>query len=150
MAVRKKVTAGQRRQLDLLRRKGLKTAGAYEDRLVTLRRKEVRRVLSLCDEAGSTEEVVSIIQGNLSEEYLQKWFEGLYVDCGVPKARATVAALAKGKAATALTPVFTALEVLMDGGAERLCPDTGGPERPGRLRHPQDVARPAGARHHGG
>lgn len=99
MAVRKKVTAGQRRQLDLLRRKGLKTAGAYEDRLVTLRRKEVRRVLSLCDEAGSTDEVVSIIQGNLSEDYLQKWFEGLYVDCGVPKARATVASLAKGKAA---------------------------------------------------
>lgn len=99
MAVRKKVTAGQRRELDTLRKRGLETAGVYERRLIRLRRGEVKRVLDLCDDAGSEEEVVAIIQGNLSEDYLEKWFMDMYTAAGVPKARATVAALAKGKAA---------------------------------------------------
>ena len=99
MAVRK-VTSAQRRRLQYLRLRGLKTAGAYERRLILLRRSEVRRVLSLCEDAGSADEVVTIIQGQLSEEaYLPGWFEGLYVDCGTPRGRAAAADLSRAKAA---------------------------------------------------
>lgn len=105
----RKVTAGDRRRLDYLRRKGLMTAGAYERRLISLRRKEVRRVLDLCQAAASEQEVVTIIQGNLSEDYLEKWFRGLYRDCGIPRARAAISDLNRAKASPSEDPWISAL-----------------------------------------
>ena len=95
--MRKKITPAQRRHNDYLRRKGLKTGLIYEDRLRKLRRKEVRRLLSLCrDTALSSWEDVMALQ--LNESYLYKWFNGLYIDAGLPHAKSTARDLSRGKA----------------------------------------------------
>lgn len=96
--MRKKITPVQRRHADYLRKKGLKVGLAYETRLRKARRKEVRRLLSLCMDVNKTswEDVMAL---HLDESYLHKWFAGLFVDAGLPQAKSTARDMSRGKAA---------------------------------------------------
>lgn len=96
--MRKKITPSQRRHADYLRKKGLKVGLAYETRLRKLRLKEVKRVLGLCKEVSNVNNWEDIFAFQLDESYLHGWFEGLYVDAGLPQAKSTARDLSLGKA----------------------------------------------------
>ena len=98
-----RISTAQRRHADYLRLRGLKVAHAYEKKLLRLRRKEVRRVLGLCAEWSNTDLWPGIIQNELREDYLPKWWEDLFIGCGVDMAKSTVRDLNKAKAADDLT-----------------------------------------------
>lgn len=98
MRMRKRITPAQRRHADYLRKKGLKVGLAYETRLRRLRLKEVKRVLAACKAYGSPSAWEDVISFNLDESYLYEWFNGLYVDAGLPQAKSTARDLARGKA----------------------------------------------------
>ena len=70
----------------------------YEGSLVKLRRKEVRRLLELCKEHGGADQWPIVIEAQLNEDYLYKWYKGLYLATGVPKAKSTARDLSRGKA----------------------------------------------------
>lgn len=84
--------------MDYLRRKGLKVGQAYEKRLLSLRRKEVRRVLDGCMLFGGIDQWPTAIDILLDESYLYDWFKGLYIDAGLPRAQSTARDLSRGKA----------------------------------------------------
>lgn len=96
--MRKKITPAQRRHMDYLRRNGLKVGRAYETRLLKARRKEVRRVLELCQNWSDPAQWAAVIDEHLSEGYLFDWFRGLYVDAGLPRAKSQARDLSRGKA----------------------------------------------------
>jgi hypothetical protein len=96
--MRKKITPAQRRHMDYLRRKGLKVGHAYEARLIKARRKEVSRILNMCKDYGPGM-WESVIENNLSEDYLFEWYRGLYLDAGLPRCKSTARDLSLGKAA---------------------------------------------------
>ena len=85
--------------MDYLRRNGLKVGRIYEARLVKARRKEVRRVLELCQNWSDPSQWAAVIDENLSEGYLYDWYKGLYVDAGLPRAKSQARDLSRGKAA---------------------------------------------------
>lgn len=95
--MRKKITPAQRRHMDYLRRKGLKVGHAYEARLIKARRKEVSRILKMCKDYGPGM-WESVIENNLSEDYLHEWYRGLYLDAGLPRCKSTARDLSLGKA----------------------------------------------------
>ena len=85
--------------MDYLRKKGLQVGRMYESSLIKLRRKEVRRVLELCKEHGGADQWPMVIEAQLNEDYLYKWYKGLYLASGVPRAKSTARDLNKAKAA---------------------------------------------------
>jgi hypothetical protein len=96
--MRRKITPTQRRHADYLRKKGLKVGLAYETRLRKLRRKEVGRLLSLCRDVSNTSSWEDVIAFQLDESYLGKWYNGLYIDAGLPQAKSTARDMSRGKA----------------------------------------------------
>ena len=99
MAKKKRITPAERRHMDYLRKKGLQVGRMYEGSLVKLRRKEVRRLLELCKEHGGADQWPTVIEAQLNEDYLYKWYKGLYLATGVPRAKSTARDLNKAKAA---------------------------------------------------
>lgn len=96
--MRKRISPAERRHMDYLRRKGLLVGKAYETRLIRLRRKEVRRVLDLCRDYHNPMSWAGVIEQSLDESYLMKWYEGLYVEAGLPRAKSTARDMNKAKA----------------------------------------------------
>lgn len=89
----KKISNSERRHQDQLRRKGLKVGEVYDGRLVKARREEVRRVLDLALDFDDPEGIIMML-GHIDESaYMGDWFEGLYINAGVPMAKTTAAAL---------------------------------------------------------
>lgn len=100
MPKRKAITTAERRRMNYLRRQGLQVASVYEVRLMKARRKELRRVLALCRDYDDPERIPDVLEANLSEAgYLLKWWEGLYVTAGMPRAKDTARELKEAKAA---------------------------------------------------
>lgn len=97
--MRKRISPAERRHMDYLRKKGLLIGKAYENRLLKLRRKEVRRVLDLCMDYHNPMSWSAVIEQNLDESYLDKWFQGLYIEAGLPRAKSVARDMNKAKAA---------------------------------------------------
>jgi hypothetical protein len=97
---KKRITPDERRHQDYLRRKGLKVGAVYEARLYKARAQEVRRVLNLCKDVSNPAQWPGVIEANLDETgYLPKWFQGLFVDAGLPMCKSTSRDLLREKAA---------------------------------------------------
>lgn len=96
--MRKRITPAQRRHMDYLRKNGLRIGRVYEARLIKARRKELKRVLSLCRDYHDTMQWANIIDTYLSEDYLADWYKGLYIDAGMPRAKSQARDLSRGKA----------------------------------------------------
>ena len=99
MAYKKRISRSQRRHLDYLRLEGLKVGKVYQNRLIKLRRAEVKRVLEQCKAYGSIDHWAEVIDIHLDESYLYDWYKGLYVRAGMPKAKSVARDLSMGKAA---------------------------------------------------
>lgn len=99
MAYKKRISANQRRHNDYLRLEGLKVGTRYQNRLIKLRRQEVRRILEQCKAYGKIDHWEEVIDMHLEESYLYDWYRGLYIASGLPKAKATARDLSLGKAA---------------------------------------------------
>lgn len=99
MATKKRITPAERRHMDYLRKRGLQVGKIYEGMLVKLRRKEIRRILELCKEHGGIEQWPMVIEMQLAESYLPKWYKGLYVNAGLPKAKSTARDISRAKSA---------------------------------------------------
>ena len=94
------ITPAQRRHRDYLRRRTLQVASVYETRLEKDRRKELRRVLSLAQDYTDPIALVPLLEGQIDETaYLEKWWQGLIVDAGLPMAKSTARDLRAMKAA---------------------------------------------------
>lgn len=98
--MKKKITPAQRRHQDYLRLKGLKVGKVFESRLMKLRRAEVKRVLELCKDVNDPQFWPMVIDGNFHEDYLPKWYEGLYLNTGLPMAKSVTRDLTLEKADT--------------------------------------------------
>jgi hypothetical protein len=98
MAYKKRISRSQRRHMDYLRLEGLKVGKVYQNRLIKLRRAEVKRVLEQCKAYGSIDHWAEVIDMHLDESYLYDWFKGLYVRAGMPKAKSVARDLSLGKA----------------------------------------------------
>lgn len=94
----KKITPAERRHQDYLRRKGLKVGHVFEARLLRLRAHEVKRVLEICDTFPNPGVWPGIIDANLNETYLPKWYDGLYTNVGLPMCKSTVRDMNQAKA----------------------------------------------------
>lgn len=100
MAGRGKITPAERRRQDYLRRRGLRTASVYEDRLAASRRKELRRVLKLALDLGDADRLPDLLEESIDEtSYLPAWWTGLWTEAGLPMARTTAQTLRQAKAA---------------------------------------------------
>lgn len=100
MPGKRRISTAERRHQDYLRRNGLKVSSVYSKRLAKARRGELRRVLDLCEEVGSIEQVPDVLDGALNESgYLLDWWQGLWTSAGVPMAKATAQDLRQAKAA---------------------------------------------------
>ena len=100
MAGRGKITPAERRRQDYLRRRGLRTASVYEDRLAASRRKELRRVLKLALDLGDANRLPDFLEESIDEtSYLPAWWTGLWTEAGLPMARTTAQTLRQAKAA---------------------------------------------------
>lgn len=99
MAYKKRITRNQRRHNDYLRLEGLKVGTRYQNRLIKLRRQEVKRILEQCKAYGRIDHWDEVISMHLEESYLYDWYRGLYIAAGLPKAKATARDLSLGKAA---------------------------------------------------
>lgn len=97
MVKSRRISPAERRHVDYLRKRGLKTGAVYQTRLVKLRRKEVRRLLDMCRDydVSMWDEV---IREGVDERYLFGWFRGLWQDAGLPKAQSTARDMSRGKA----------------------------------------------------
>lgn len=99
MAAKRKISTAERKHQDYLRKKGLKVGETYEKRLMAARRKEVKRVLDLSLNYDSAEAVAVCIKSYLNESsYLPAWFDGLYLNAGLPMAKSTARDLRAAKA----------------------------------------------------
>lgn len=95
---KRSITPDERRHQDYLRRKGLKTGHVFEARLLRLRAHEVKRVLEICDTLPNPSAWPGIIDANLNETYLPKWYDGLFTNVGLPMCHSTVRDMNKAKA----------------------------------------------------
>lgn len=84
--------------MDYLRLEGLKVGRLFQNRLIKLRRKEVKRVLEQCKAYGSIDHWEEVIDMHIDESYLYDWFKGLYVKAGLPKAKSVARDMSLGKA----------------------------------------------------
>jgi len=96
--MKRRITPSQRRHQDYLRRKGLKVGAVYNSRLLKLRHKEVRRVLEICMDVYDRSQWRFIVPSLISETYLPKWWEDLYVNTGLPQAASTTRDMTNAKA----------------------------------------------------
>lgn len=96
--MKKRISPVQRKHQDYLRQKGLKVGRVYESRLVKLRRAEVKRVLELCKDVSDPQFWPAVIEANFNEDYLPKWYEGLYLNTGLPMAKSITRDLTREKA----------------------------------------------------
>lgn len=97
---KRRITPDERKHQDYLRRKGLKVGHVYENRLLRLRAKEVKRVLNICASYSNPNLWPGLIETNLDETgYLPKWYQGLFQDTGLPMCQSTARDLNKPKAA---------------------------------------------------
>ena len=95
-----KITTAERRHMDYMRQRTLRTAAVYEGRLAKDRRKELRRVLALAEDYSDPVALVPLIEGQIDEtSYLGKWWQGLVVDVGLPTAKSTARDMRAAKAA---------------------------------------------------
>jgi hypothetical protein len=85
--------------MDYLRLEGLKVGKIFQNRLIKLRRAEVKRLLEQCKAYGSIDHWAEVIDMHLDESYLYDWYKGLYVKAGMPKAKSVARDLSLGKAA---------------------------------------------------
>lgn len=99
MAYKKRISRSQRRHMDYLRLEGLKVGKIFQNRLIKLRRAEVKRLLEQCKAYGSIDHWAEVIDMHLDESYLYDWYKGLYVKAGMPKAKSVARDLSLGKAA---------------------------------------------------
>ena len=99
MAYKKHITRSQRRHMDYLRLEGLKVGKIFQNRLIKLRRAEVKRLLEQCKAYGSIDHWAEVIDMHLDESYIYDWYKGLYVKAGMPKAKSVARDLSLGKAA---------------------------------------------------
>lgn len=100
MTGRGKITPAERRRQDYLRRRGLRTASVYEDRLAASRRKELRRVLKLALDLGDADRLPAFLEESIDEtSYLPAWWTSLWTEAGLPMARTTAQTLRQAKAA---------------------------------------------------
>lgn len=98
---KKKINNADRRHQDALRLSSMKVAGVYQSRLARNRRKELRRVLGLCQDLEDPAGIAPVLESQLNESgYLLKWWQGLFIDAGTPMAKAAAAGLKQAKAAT--------------------------------------------------
>lgn len=85
--------------MDYLRRKGLAVGRIYEGRLLKARRAEVKRVLLRCRDWGDPEQWPTVIDAMLDESgYYYDWMTGLYLNAGLPRAKAITRDLSRSKA----------------------------------------------------
>ena len=86
--------------MDYLRLEGLKVGARYQSRLITLRRKEIKRVLRQCMAYGGIQHWDDVVDMHLDEStYLPEWYRGLYLKAGIPRARSIARDLSQAKAA---------------------------------------------------
>ena len=99
MPTKKPISSLERRQRDYRRRRGLHVASVYQGRLEKDRRKELRRVLALAMDYVP-EALPDVLMENLDESgYLPQWWQGLWVQAGLPMAKTTAGDLRAVKAA---------------------------------------------------
>ncbi|MGN0073679.1 MAG: hypothetical protein ACI38T_00065, partial [Collinsella sp.] len=68
-------------------------------RLISLRKKEVKRVLELCQDYDDRDSWRSIIMANIDESgYFGPWMQGLYITAGLPHAKSITRDLSRAKA----------------------------------------------------
>ena len=99
MAKKRQITAAERRHQDYLRKKGLAVGQVYEQKLLKARRAEVRRVLLECRDWDDPEKWPEVIGASLTESgYFYDWMKGLYLNAGLPRAKAITRDLSRSKA----------------------------------------------------
>lgn len=99
MARRRKISSAERRHIDYLRRKAMATAKVYGGRLKRERRKEVKRILSICADNGKPEEWGGIVQTAFSEaSYYRDIMSGLYLSVGMDRCKSTARDINRAKA----------------------------------------------------
>ena len=99
MAKKRQITAAERRHQDYLRKKGLAVGRVYEQKLLKARRAEVRRVLLECRDWDDPERWPEVIGASLTESgYFYDWMKGLYLNAGLPRAKAVTRDLSRSKA----------------------------------------------------
>ena len=99
MAKKRQITAAERRHQDYLRKKGLAVGHVYEQKLLKARRAEVRRVLLECRDWDDPERWPEVIGASLTESgYFYDWMKGLYLNAGLPRAKAITRDLSRSKA----------------------------------------------------
>lgn len=99
MAKKRRISQAERRRMDYLRRRGLAVGQVYEQKLLKARREEVRRVLKVCRDYSDIEQWPSVIEVMLDESgYYYDWMKGLYLDAGLPRAKAITQDLSRSKA----------------------------------------------------
>jgi len=96
---RKRIRADERQRQTHLRLQGLEVARIYTGRLASLRRRELRRVLTLCRELDDPDDVPAVLERELNEGYLLGWWEKLWMTAGPKSAMATAQELRQAKAA---------------------------------------------------
>ena len=99
MPTKRKISTQQRRERDYLRRRGMRVAAVYQGRLEKDRRKELLRVLDLAKDYVP-DALPDIIMENIDESgYLPGWWQGLWMQAGLPMAKTTARDLRTAKAA---------------------------------------------------
>lgn len=91
--MRKVITAAQRRQQDHLRQVGVQTAKNYARLLVSLRSKEVGRIIKILKEQYPPKQWPLVAPVLLEEAYLEGWYKGCIVTSGLPAVGPTARAL---------------------------------------------------------
>lgn len=115
--MKKAITSQERRHVDYLRRQGMKTGAVYMNRLVSLRRAEVKRVLDLCKDFDDRSHWRNVIMSKVDESpYFGQWMKGLYLNAGLPQAKRISRDLSRQKAAD---PSMLWESALMDYATER-------------------------------
>lgn len=99
MPNKKRISTADRKRLAAVRLQGLAAAQAYEARLARLRRRELKRVLSLCKQLDDPDGFIPTIESELREPYLMEWWEKLWMTVGPAAARDTAQELRQAKAA---------------------------------------------------
>jgi len=86
----KPITSAERRYMDYLRRNGVQTSNAYVRKLVSMRTKEVGRVIDILRTYEDTSAWADVVRMELTEgNYLPQWYKGLIVNGGLPMVTAT-------------------------------------------------------------
>lgn len=94
--MKKRITTAQRRHQDYLRRKGLAVGQVYAASLGRSRLKLARTLLADCKDYN-VDSWANVVRAEWKEDYLPKWFRGLYLNTGVPNAKSVARDLNRAK-----------------------------------------------------